>query len=223
MRHEHASPPGNSLGHQHGFGSRRRAVPHGSVGDFLSSELTHQCLKFKDRLQRALGNLRLIRCVGGKEFAALNNCIGNHGAQMVVNAGAAKTGVAARIFSGALAEISNDFRFGEWAGQLQRFAQAKTLRNAGKKFVDRFSADGGKHLLALGWAFGEIAHQAEASLPLLAMNASYAAASINDFSSAPFARRTLMSHAALCGSVLIFSGVFCRSALASTTSPETGA
>src|ERR1700720_1934311 len=130
---------------------------------------------------------------------------------MIVNAGAAKTGVAARIFSGALAEIPDDFCFRERPGQLQRLAQAIAFRNAGKKLVDRFSADGGKHFLALGWAFGEIAHQAEASLPLSAMNASYAAASISDFSSAPFARRTLMSHAALCGSVLIFSGVFCRS------------
>ena len=38
--------------------------------------------------------------------------------------------------------------------------------------VDRFSADGGKHFLALGWAFGEIAHQAEASLFFSEMKAS---------------------------------------------------
>src|SRR5438445_1085319 len=142
---------------------------------------------------------------------------------MIVNTGAAKTRVAARILSGALAEISNDFRFGERARQLQRLAQPVTLRDAGKKFVNRFRADSGKHFLALGWTFREIAHQAEASLPLVATNASYAAASISEFSSAALASFTLMSQAAPCGSELIFSGVLCRSPLASTTSPETGA
>ena len=33
-RHDHAVPPGQPLGHQHGFGGRRRAVPHRGVGDF---------------------------------------------------------------------------------------------------------------------------------------------------------------------------------------------
>src|SRR5882762_11978428 len=103
---------------------------------------------------------------------------------MMVDTGAPKTGIAARILSGALAEISNDFCFGKRARQLQRLAQAITLRDTGKKLVDRFSAYRGKHFLALGWTLREIAHQAEASLPLVATNASYAAASISDFNSA---------------------------------------
>ena len=52
-------------------------------------------------------------------------------------------------------------------------------------------------------------------MPLSAMYASYAAASIKPFSSLAFVNRALMSHAAPCGSVLSFSGVLCSSAFAS--------
>ena len=96
-RHQDALPSGQPLGHQHGFGRRRRAVPHRRVGDFLSGELAHQSLKLEDRLQRALRDLRLIRRVGGEKFAALDDRVRDHRAQMVVNARAQKAGVAVRI------------------------------------------------------------------------------------------------------------------------------
>src|ERR1700730_10912800 len=220
--YEHAPSDGDALGHEYRLSSGRRAVPHGSVGDFLTSELAHQSLKFKDCLQSALRDFCLVGRVRGQKFAALDKGVGDHGAQMIVNAGTAKTRVAPRILRGPVGKILNDLRFGEWPGQLQRFAQPITLGNAGKELVNRFGADSGKHFLALCWAFWEIAHQAEASLPLSAMKASYAAASISDLTSAGLARRTLLSQAP-CGSELIFSGVFCRSALTSTTSPVTGA
>jgi hypothetical protein len=118
MRYEHSSPPGYALGHQDRFGGRGRAVPHGSVSNFLTGELAHQSLEFKNSLQRTLRYLRLIRRIGRKKFAALNDRVGNHGTQMIVNASPSKTCVAARILSGALCKVLDDFCFGEWAGQL---------------------------------------------------------------------------------------------------------
>ena len=87
-------PPGQPLGHQHRFGQRRRAVVHRSIRHFLAGQLAHQRLKFEDRLQRSLGDFRLIRRVGGEEFAALDQRISHHRAQMLVDARAQKGSVA---------------------------------------------------------------------------------------------------------------------------------
>ena len=122
-----------ALRHQHRFGGRRRAVVHRSVGDFLAGQLAHQRLKFEDGLQRALRDFRLIRRVGSKKFAALDNCVGDDRAQVVVDARAQKTGVAERIFRRALLEILNDFRFGKRPGQIQRPASADTFRECSQK------------------------------------------------------------------------------------------
>src|SRR5262245_45527586 len=100
---------------------------------------------------------------------------------MIVNARSQKTCVPERIFFRAILKVRDDFGFGKWPRKLQRFAQAIALRNALEKVVDGFCANRREHFLALGWAFRKITHQAEASLPFCATNASYAAASIKLF------------------------------------------
>ena len=57
-RDEHAVAAGEALGHQHGFGERRRAVVHRGVGHFLAGELAHQRLKLENRGERALRESR---------------------------------------------------------------------------------------------------------------------------------------------------------------------
>ncbi len=88
---------------------------------------------------------------------------------MIVDARAEKARVPVRILRGAVLEILDDFRFRVRSGDVQCFAQPKTFGNAAKKFVNGFCADGGEHLLPLGWALREVAHQAEASVLLAAM------------------------------------------------------
>ena len=88
---------------------------------------------------------------------------------MIVDACAEKTRVPVRILRRAVLKILDDLGFRIWSGDVQRFAQAKTFGNAGKQFVDGFCADGGEHLLPLSGALREVAHQAEASLPLAAI------------------------------------------------------
>jgi hypothetical protein len=88
---------------------------------------------------------------------------------MVVYTRAKKAGVPAGILRGALFEILDDRGFRKRPGNLQRFAQSEALGNAGKQFADGFCADRSKHLLPLGGALWEVAHQAEASWPFAAM------------------------------------------------------
>ena len=162
-RHYDAMPPGQPLGHEHGLGGRRRAVPHGRVGDFHPGELAHQRLKLEDRLQRALADFRLIWRVGSEEFAALDQRIRDHRAQMVVDARAEKTRIPAGIFRRARAKIFDDFLLGHRSGELQRLFQPELFRDRREQVFDGPRADGIEHFPALDRALGKIAHQAEAS------------------------------------------------------------
>ena len=138
-RHDHAMPPGQPLGHEHGFGGRGRAVPHGGVRDFHSRELAHQRLKFEDRLQRALADLRLIRRVGSEEFAALDQRVRDHRAQVVVHARAEKAGIPAGIFRRARAEIFDDLLLGHRGREA---CSGSFSRNCSGIEANSFSMDG---------------------------------------------------------------------------------
>ena len=129
----------------------------------MPGELAHQRLKLEDRLQRALADFRLIRRVGSEEFAALDQRVGDHRAQMVVNARAEKTGVAAGIFRRARAEIFDDLLLGHRPRKIQRLFQPELLGNRREQIFDGPRADGIEHFPALGWALRKIAHQAEVS------------------------------------------------------------
>ena len=222
-RYQHAAAVGDPLRHQRRFGERRRTVVHRGVGDFLASELAHQRLEFEDGLQRALADLRLVRRVRSKEFAALEKRVGDDGAVMVVNACAEKARIADRILRCARFEEFDDLHLRERPGQTQRRLQTVCGGNGCKQLFDGLRADGCQHLLAFRGALREVAHQAEASFCFSAMYFWYAAASISEDSSPGFESLTLMSHAAPCGSLFNCSGELARAELTATTSPETGA
>jgi hypothetical protein len=82
---------------------------------------------------------------------------------------AEKAGVPAGILRSALFKILDDLGFRKRPGNFQRLSHPKAFRNTRKQFVDGFCVDGGEHLLPLGGALREVAHQAEASLPWAAM------------------------------------------------------
>src|ERR1043166_2319427 len=108
---ENSSTSGKAFGHEDGFGRSSRAVVHGCVGDFLTRELAHQGLEFKNRLQRALGDFGLIRRIGSEEFTAQKNRVRDYRTKVIVDSCSQKTGVAERIFSGTIFEIGNYFGF----------------------------------------------------------------------------------------------------------------
>src|SRR4029077_4707102 len=110
----------------------RRSVIHRRIRNFLPRELAHQSLKFKDGLERALRNLRLIRRVGSEKLAPLNDRVRHYRAQMIVNASSKKAGISIRILRRALLEILDHLGLRIWPRDFQSFAQPKTLRNTGK-------------------------------------------------------------------------------------------
>ena len=111
-RHEHAAAAREALGHEHGLGGGGRAVPHGCVGHVLTGKLGDERLKFEDGLQSALADFRLVGRIRGEEFAAQQDRVGDHGTQVVINAGAQKTRVAQGIFGRPFAEILDQLGFG---------------------------------------------------------------------------------------------------------------
>ena len=152
-RHDHRPPAGQADGHHHAFGRRRRTVIHGGVRDFHAGQLADHRLKFEDRLQRALRNLRLIGRVGGEKFAARNQRINNDRAVVKVGAGAQKTGVSVAVLARALAEEVDDFRFRHLARNLEVAGQAVFGGNRRKQIVDRAQANGFQHGFAVGRRF----------------------------------------------------------------------
>jgi len=59
-----AFTPGDTHGHQRGFGHGGRTVIHRSVGNLHAGQLADHGLEFEDRRQRTLGDLGLIGRVG---------------------------------------------------------------------------------------------------------------------------------------------------------------
>src|SRR5215469_16094362 len=115
---------------------------------------------------------------------------------MLINSRPQKRRVARRVFRGARLEVVDDFRLRERRRERQRFAKTKFLRNTLEKLFDGLNADRCEHLLALGRALGQIAHQADCSRVFVAMYASYALASMSDAISFGFDSLTRISHAA---------------------------
>ena len=68
-RHDHLGPPGDPLGHQDGLGHGGRALVHGGVAHLHAGELADEGLVLEERLQGPLGDLGLVRRVGGEELA----------------------------------------------------------------------------------------------------------------------------------------------------------
>src|SRR5215475_1895625 len=103
-----SSEPG---GHHYSFRSGGRAIVHGGIRYLHAGKLADHGLKFKDGLQRALRNLRLVRRVGRKKLAARNERVNDDWAIVIVGASAEKTGMVLAVFPRALPEPVNDFRF----------------------------------------------------------------------------------------------------------------
>src|SRR5208282_351256 len=128
------------------------------VGHFHSGQFADHRLEFEDGLQRALGNFRLVGGVGGEKFAARNQRIDNDGPVMKVRPRTQKAGVTVTVFTGALAEIVDDFRLGHLARDIEIAGQAVLGGNRSKQLVDGAQTDRLQHGFAVGGRLGEIAH-----------------------------------------------------------------
>ena len=77
---------GDAMRHQHRFTGASRAVIHRSIGNIHARQRGNLCLEFKQILQRALRDFRLIGRVARQKFRALNQMINSCGHMMFIGA-----------------------------------------------------------------------------------------------------------------------------------------
>ena len=154
--------PRHAIGHQHGFGGARRAVIHRGVGHLHGRQQRHLGLELEEVLQSALRDLGLVRRVGRQELAALDHVVDGRRHVMAIGPGADEERrrrgrhVLRRIgLEGAL-DLELALVIGQ-AGDLG--AEPRRGRHVAEQLVDRFGADLGQHLAAVGIGEGKVAHQ----------------------------------------------------------------
>src|SRR5438093_11635027 len=76
----------DALAHQHSLGQSSTAVIKGGVRNLHSCQLRDVRLKLEDCLQRALGDFRLIRSVGGIKLGSRYQCVDDDRNVMAINA-----------------------------------------------------------------------------------------------------------------------------------------
>ena len=130
--HEDAGSVGNAYRHGYRFGRPCGSLIHGGVGNIHAGQLADHGLKFKNGLQRSLGNLRLVGSVGGEEFAPLHQRIDNDRTVVTIGAGAEKTGVAGCAIGRGLAKVLDDLRLCHLPGNNQIPFQTVLLRDSRK-------------------------------------------------------------------------------------------
>ena len=128
-RDDYRSASRESHGHHYRFSRGSRAVIHGSVGHFHPGQFANHRLKFEDRLQRALRNLRLVGRISGQEFATRNQRIDNHWPVVQIRTCAEKTGIAFAVFVRSLAKEIHNFRLGHLPRDFQVARKTVFRRN----------------------------------------------------------------------------------------------
>src|SRR5215471_14068855 len=103
----------DSLRHKNSLGQSCTAVVERRIGNFHSCELRDVRLKFKDRLQRSLRNLRLIWRVGGVELGPRNQGINNDGNVMMIDSRPDERGSAGRIHGSSSLKVLKKLRLGK--------------------------------------------------------------------------------------------------------------
>ena len=130
--HEDAGSVGNAHRHGYRFRCPCRSLVHRGVGNIHAGQLADHGLKFKNGLQRSLGNLRLVGSVGGKELAPLHQGVDNDRAIVAIGAGAKKAGVAGCAIGRSLAKVLDDLGLCHLPGNNQIPFQTVLLRDSRK-------------------------------------------------------------------------------------------
>ena len=138
-----------STRHQHRLRDSAGAVVHRSVTDIHARQHRHQCLKLEDRLQRPLGDFRLIGRVRGHEFLALYEGIDMRRHEVRVAARAEEAQGARRRAVGGreLAQVSDQLWLGQSRLHRKVAAIAKAVGNRGEKLVHTRDTDDFQHLV----------------------------------------------------------------------------
>ena len=155
QRDRHGAALGQAAGHQRAFGQRGRAVIHGGVGHFHAEQTGDERLEFKDALQRALADFRLVRRVGGVKFGTSGKGRDNGGDVVLVASRADPCGTGCGHGSRQRFGLRRQFPL-RHGGQRKRTLVAAIRRDGGKQILHPVGADDAEHLRFVFRGVGEI-------------------------------------------------------------------
>ena len=136
-----------------GFGTGSSSVVMRGVGAVHAGQAGDEALVFKDALQRPLGDLRLVGCVGGVKLSAADQVVDGSRDIVVIGTGAEKTHRVGerKVGFGHLFELGGGFHL-RHAVEHTELREAVLFRNGREKIFDLFHADGPQHLLPFGFS-----------------------------------------------------------------------
>ena len=156
-RHGNARAPGEAAGHERRLGGGGRAVVVRGARDLHAGQLTDQRLELVDALERALGHLRLVRRVRGRELRAPDH-LADHGRdEVAVHAGAEEADLRDPVAAGQASQLRADLLLGERRRDVPR-AGADRGRDVDEEILDRSDADRLEHPRSIGIGVWRIGH-----------------------------------------------------------------
>ena len=153
-REHRALAAGDAGRHRHRFPARGRSVVERGIRHRTAIETRHLRLELEQHLERALRDFRLIRRVGGQEFAALNNVIHARWHMMLICACAQEKRAMRRshILEGKFRKMPLNRHFAGMVGKAgDRSIQLRLCGHINEQIINRLCADDAKHRLPVGW------------------------------------------------------------------------
>ncbi|MNM74037.1 hypothetical protein D3C81_857860 [compost metagenome] len=148
----------HALGQGHGFGGGGGFVEQRGAGQVEAGEVDGQLLEVQQRLQAALGDLRLVRGVGGVPARVFQHVAQDHrGRDGAVVAGADQAGPHLVLLCVAL-QLGQRGLLVEGGGQIQRTVQQDRRRHGlDYQLIEAGDAEGFQHRLLFGLVGAEMA------------------------------------------------------------------
>ena len=165
VREKNVTLAGSPPGQRHGLGGRGRLVEQRRAGPGQPGQVGHHGLEVQQRLQPALGDLRLVRGVRRVPGGVLQHVAADHGrGDRVVVAQADHRGEQL-VPPGHPAQLGQRPGFGERIGQLEIGRGRPVRQGGGSELVERGIAQAAEHVQLLSLcradvADGEICHGA---------------------------------------------------------------
>ena len=142
---------GHPLGQRHGLRCGSSLIQQRGTGQLHTGQIDSQLLEVQQGLQAALGNLRLVRCVGGIPARILQHIAQNHRRRQGAVVAHTDTGGKHLIARGDLLQVAQHFGFATRRAQLQQLITHNTLRHGlTNQILQRVGAEGVEHGLLLG-------------------------------------------------------------------------
>ena len=144
------------VAHHHRLGGGGALVEHRGVGDLEAGQIGDERLEIQQRLEPALGDLGLIRRVGGVPRGIFEDVALDDGRRVGVEVAEADAAAEDLVLAGETAELGEGGAFPGGRGQVE--GPPADLRGHGgvDQCVDRIVTQGGEHRGRVGGIFAEM-------------------------------------------------------------------